>query len=80
MDVDMRFDDSAVELLSERGYDPIYGARPLRRVIQSAVEDLTAERMLDGTLKSGDRITVTVCDGEITLETAGEPARELQNV
>ncbi len=80
MGVDMGFDEKAVDLLSERGFDPIYGARPLRRAIQSAVEDLAAERILDGTLKAGDRVTVTAREGEIEIEKASLPERELQNV
>ncbi|MDR2420569.1 MAG: ATP-dependent Clp protease ATP-binding subunit [Oscillospiraceae bacterium] len=66
--VDISFDDEAVELLSERGFDPVYGARPLRRAIQSAVEDLAAERLLEGRLKSGDRARVTARGGEIEIE------------
>ena len=80
MGVEMSFDDTAVGLLSERGFDPVYGARPLRRAIQSAVEDLTAERMLDGTLKAGDRVTVTAREGEIFIDSAASPTRELETV
>ncbi|MDR0906732.1 MAG: ATP-dependent Clp protease ATP-binding subunit [Oscillospiraceae bacterium] len=74
MGITMNFDDAAVDLLAERGFDPIYGARPLRRAIQSAVEDLAAEKMLDGGIKSGDTVTVTARDGKI--EFAGADAAE----
>ena len=67
--VNMTVDDSAIELLAEQGYDPIYGARPLRRSIQSAVEDIAAEKMLDGNLKNGDTVTVTAEDDKILLKT-----------
>ena len=67
--VTITFDDAVVELLAERGFDPLYGARPLRRAIQSAVEDLTAERLLDGRLKAGDSVAITVCDGTIAFVT-----------
>jgi len=80
MGIDMSFDDTAVDLLAERGFDPVYGARPLRRAIQSAVEDLTAERMLDGTLKAGDKVVVTAVDGEIRLEKVNNLTREVQTV
>jgi ATP-dependent Clp protease ATP-binding subunit ClpC len=80
MGITMTFDDAAVDLLAERGFDPIYGARPLRRAIQSAVEDLTAERMLEGTLKSGDAVTVTARDGKIEFSGADEKERETANV
>ncbi|MDR1328694.1 MAG: ATP-dependent Clp protease ATP-binding subunit [Oscillospiraceae bacterium] len=65
--VELSFEDSAVELLAERGYDPVYGARPLRRAIQSAVEDLAAESLLDGRLKRGDHAFVRAADGEIVI-------------
>jgi ATP-dependent Clp protease ATP-binding subunit ClpC len=67
MGISIRFDDAAVDLLSERGYDPVYGARPLRRAIQSAVEDLAAERMLEGTMSPGDDVRVTAEDGQIAF-------------
>jgi len=60
-------DESAIDLLSEQGYDPVYGARPLRRVIQNAVEDMVAERMLEGKIKDSDTITITAGDGKIEI-------------
>ncbi|MBF0623341.1 MAG: ATP-dependent chaperone ClpB [Magnetococcales bacterium] len=54
----------ARDLLAREGYDPVYGARPLRRVIQRLVQDPLAEAMLAGTFKDGDRIQVTV-DGTL---------------
>ena len=60
-------DDDAVKKLAKTGFDPIYGARPLRRVIQSEVEDAVAERMLEGKLKSGDRAPVTVEDDKLCI-------------
>jgi ATP-dependent Clp protease ATP-binding subunit ClpC len=65
MGIEMEADDKAIDLLSEKGFDPVYGARPLRRAIQSAVEDAVAEMILDGTLKDGDKVTVTAADGKI---------------
>jgi len=65
--ITMSVDESALELLSEMGYDPVYGARPLRRKIQSAVEDTVAERMLEGTIKEGDEITITAKDEKIEV-------------
>ena len=52
--------DDAIDALVKEGYDPKYGARPLRRAIQSRVEDAVAERMLDGTLAAGDTARLTV--------------------
>ncbi len=64
------FEDSALELLAKEGFDPVYGARPLRRAIQSRVEDLFAEEMLDGKVKSGDRVAVAAEDGKIVIRSA----------
>ncbi len=56
-------DDSAISEIAKQGFDPIYGARPLRRAIQSKIEDMIAEEMLAGKIKSGDNITIKA-DGE----------------
>jgi ATP-dependent Clp protease ATP-binding subunit ClpC len=60
----------AKALLAEKGYSPEYGARPLRRVIQSMVEDKLSEAMLDGIIRPGDTARITVKDGEITVSNA----------
>jgi len=65
--IDMKIDDSAIDLLVEKGYDPVYGARPLRRTIQSLVEDNAAEKMLDGSIKNGETVTIAARDGKIEL-------------
>ncbi len=48
-------DEEAKKLLLERGYDPKYGARPLRRAIQKLVEDSLSNLMLEGTVKAGEK-------------------------
>ena len=53
--------------LAREGFDPKYGARPLRRAIQSKVEDAVAEKMLDGTLDTGDTAKLTVEDGKLVV-------------
>ena len=57
--------ESAKNLIIDRGYDPLYGARPLRRVLQSSVETLVARTILRGDLKAGSVITIDVVDGEL---------------
>ncbi len=57
--------DAARELLIERGYDPLYGARPLRRVLQSSVETLLARTILRGDVRSGATLTVDAENGEL---------------
>lgn len=59
--------DEAKKYLAHKGFDKVYGARPLRRTILSEVEDPLAERLLNGTFTEGDRIKVDVADGELTF-------------
>jgi ATP-dependent Clp protease ATP-binding subunit ClpC len=68
MGVKLEADDAAVAELAREGFDPRYGARPLRRAIQDKIEDAVAEQMLDGTLKSGDTARVTVATADCWSE------------
>ncbi|MEM7505575.1 MAG: ATP-dependent chaperone ClpB [Pseudomonadota bacterium] len=61
--ISLALDDQALEWLAERGYDPVYGARPLKRVIQKALQDPLAEMLLEGSLKDGETLPVG-SDGE----------------
>ena len=64
--ISLKVDDSARIWLGDRGYDPAYGARPLKRVIQRAVQDPLSELILEGAVKDGDTVRVTsVADGLI---------------
>jgi len=65
--VTLRASDEAVDKLAEQGFDPLYGARPLRRTIQAAVEDSVAELLLEGRLKAGDLAEAAVEDGKIVI-------------
>lgn len=57
----------ARDLLAEMGYDPVYGARPLKRVIQREVQDNLADRILDGSILDGSKLTIDAKDGEIVI-------------
>ena len=59
--------DAAKALVIERGFDPLYGARPLRRYLQSSVETLLARRILSGDLAAGTTLTVDAENGELTV-------------
>ena len=59
--------DKAKSLIIERGYDPLYGARPLKRYLQSAVETLLARTILEGDLHEGDTLVVDEENGELTV-------------
>jgi ATP-dependent Clp protease ATP-binding subunit ClpB len=63
--------DAAKEALAEAGWDPAYGARPLKRAIQRFVENPLALRLLDGEFADGDTIRVDAEDGELTFEKTG---------
>jgi len=56
------------------GYDPTYGARPLRRVIQKQLTDRLALALLQGELREGDEVTVDAVDGELAIESTPVPA------
>ena len=68
--------DAAKELLAEEGWDPAYGARPLKRAIQRLVENPLALRLLEGEFAEGEAILVDARDGELVFERAraSEPA------
>lgn len=85
--IELMATDDALDMLAKKGYDPTYGARPLRRVITNTIEDALAEGMLEGRFIDGDRITVDVDENELRLrssrdidplaENAIEPEAEL---
>jgi ATP-dependent Clp protease ATP-binding subunit ClpB len=66
-DMDLVLDDAARDLLGEAGFDPVYGARPLKRAIQQQIENPLAERILKGEFQPGERIRVGVRDGQLTF-------------
>ena len=66
--IKLRFEEDAVAYLAERGSDPQYGARPLRRIIQREVEDEIASRLLDGRLRSGQRVVCVSRDGGLDFQ------------
>ena len=72
MDVELTLTDAALDLLADRGFDPMWGARPLRRAIRSALEDPAAEMLLDGRLAPGSRALADVDAGELVLRPAGK--------
>jgi ATP-dependent Clp protease ATP-binding subunit ClpC len=73
--IHLRATEEARLLLADLGYDPEMGARPLKRVIQSKVEDRLSDALLSGEFKDGDRILIDAADKEVVLRPdAGEPA------
>lgn len=58
--INLKINDDVVEFIAEKGFNESYGARPLRRTIQTKVEDLLAEEILDGKIKKGNKITLII--------------------
>ncbi len=75
--IDLELTDAAKETLAEAGWDPTYGARPLKRALQRLVENPLAMRLLEGDFADGERIRVDAQNGELVFEkvSAAEPAR-----
>jgi ATP-dependent Clp protease ATP-binding subunit ClpB len=71
--VEVELTDAAKELLGDLGYDPTYGARPLRRVIQKQLTDRLALALLDGSLRAGERVVVDGVGGQLELEAGPSP-------
>jgi ATP-dependent Clp protease ATP-binding subunit ClpB len=68
-DMTLDLDDKARDLLGEAGFDPVYGARPLKRAIQQQIENPLAQRILKGEFQPGSRIRASVRDGQIVFKT-----------
>jgi len=71
--ITVEFTDPAVDWLAERGYQPEYGARPLRRTIQREVDNQLSRLLLDGRVGEGGRVTVDVEDGRLAFRTEDLP-------
>jgi len=74
--IEVDFTDDAVELLAREGFDPEFGARPLRRTIQRLLENELSRMVLSDTIKPGDRITVDALEGELHFDVDSGAAAE----
>ena len=68
LNIEFSWDENVELALSEKGFDEIYGARPLRREIQSKIEDALSEKILEGTIKNGDKVTCVFEDGKFDFK------------
>jgi ATP-dependent Clp protease ATP-binding subunit ClpB len=73
-DIGLTLDDAARDQLGEAGFDPVYGARPLKRAIQHQLENPLAQRILKGDFAPGDIVAVTAQDGVLAFDKAGAAA------
>jgi ATP-dependent Clp protease ATP-binding subunit ClpB len=81
--IELKVDEQATTWLANTGYDPVYGARPLKRVIQKNLQDPLAQKILAGEIKDGETVKVGVRSGALTLngervETAAAPKPSLR--
>ena len=76
-EIRLTWDDEVIRKLAEDGYDPKFGARPLRRLIQRTVEDTLSEELLQGNIQLGREVRLTVQDDKIALIVPEEPAGAL---
>jgi ATP-dependent Clp protease ATP-binding subunit ClpB len=65
--INLEYDESAVEYLGDKGYDPAFGARPLKRIIQKEVQNSLAKKILAGSYISGDKINLTCANGKLNI-------------
>ena len=72
--INLDITDAAKDWIGEKGFDPVFGARPLRRVIQNEVEDGLSEALLEGRFQPGDTVQIDVQNGEIVIINVSEPA------
>ena len=85
MEISLSFTEGAVEKLADAGFDKVYGARPLRRAIQNAIEDALSEDILSGKIKRGDRVVCNATsDGysftpQISSASATDPDKNSSN-
>ncbi|GAA3027030.1 ATP-dependent Clp protease ATP-binding subunit [Streptomyces glomeratus] len=77
-DIDVTFDDAAVDWLAQRGFQPEYGARPLRRTIQREVDNQLSRLLLDGRIERGGRVEVGVEDGQLAFRAEPPAARRAE--
>lgn len=76
-EISLKVTPAAVDLIAAVGYDPEYGARPLRRAIQDKIEDRLSTDLIDGEIKLGDTVTVGAHHGEITVKVKTPAAKKL---
>lgn len=68
-DITLEFDESIKDYLAKEGYDPAFGARPLKRLIQREIQNTLAKEILKGNIKEGQRVVVSFKDNKVTFET-----------
>ena len=68
--ISLDLDEAALAWLASEGYDPVYGARPLKRVIQRSLQNVLATKILEGRIEDGETVTVGAGDGGLVINVA----------
>lgn len=68
MDIEIEFDEGVRKLVAKAGFDPIYGARPLRRALQNKVEDMLSEEILSGKVAANGQYVCNVENNEVVIK------------
>ena len=76
--IEITFDDKVISFLAKEGFDPIYGARPLRRAIVRKIEDSFSEEMLKGSIKAGDEIECTAEEGRVVYKNMSDKVEKTE--
>ena len=79
-EISIVLDETAKALLAEKGYDPDYGARPMRRAVERYLEDPMAEELLRGNIKAGDTVNVSAVDGKMVFHVPEKPLEDASPV
>jgi ATP-dependent Clp protease ATP-binding subunit ClpC len=79
-EISIVLDETAKALLAEKGYDPDYGARPMRRAVERYLEDPMAEELLRGNIKAGDTVNVSAVDGKMVFQVPEKPLEDVSPV
>ena len=75
--IELKFTSGVIDLIAEEGFDPEYGARPIRRAIQKKIEDPLSEALLSGEIRFGQKVTIGSQKGKVTIkETKVAPKKE----
>ena len=72
LEININFTDAAIKAVAKEGYDPVYGARPLRRAIRQKIEDSLSQQILEEKIKSGDSVTCDYRDNAFTFSHTAE--------
>ena len=66
--IELDLEDGALNWLADKGYDPIYGARPLKRTLQKWLQNPLAKMILNGSVRDGESVKVGACDGDLIIK------------